>query len=368
MNFHSLKALRNLNWALIYSILALGLIGVAVLYSVADSDFALWSLQHSARLGFGMILMFTIALMDVRLLYASAYVLFIVLLIMLIGVEVGGTRSMGAQRWLDLGFLRVQPSEFMRIGLILALARYYQTRHPLDVSKLQNLIMPAIFIITPAVLIFRQPDLGTSIMLVLTGLGVLYLAGVNWRYFAVGGVSIAAAIPFIWQTLLPYQKQRVLVFLNPEQDPLGSGYHIIQSKIGIGSGGLSGKGFGEGTQSRLNFLPEKHTDFIFTIFAEEMGFIGGIALLLLFVLVIFLHFNIIARLRNPFSRLCVGGMGWALFVYVFVNLAMVMGLLPVVGVPLPFISYGGTSLLTFLLGIGVVLCVERQSMTELPRS
>lgn len=367
MNFHSLKVLRDLHWVLIASVLTLGLIGVAVLYSVAGGEFALWSLSHISRLGLGVVLMLVIALMDIRLLYASAYIIFFVLLVLLVGVDLIGERSMGAQRWLDFGIFRAQPSEFMRVGLILALARYYQTRHPQDVSKPQNLIFPAFLIGAPAGLVFLQPDLGTSLMLALAAFMVLILAGVSWKYFAAGLVAVSAALPFVWETLLPYQKQRVLVFLNPESDPLGSGYHIIQSKIGIGSGGLVGKGFGEGTQSRLNFLPEKHTDFIFTIFAEEMGFVGGIVLLALFAFIVFLHFRITRQLRNPFSRLCVGGLGWAFFAYVCVNLAMVMGLLPVVGVPLPFLSYGGTSLLTFLIGVGVVLCIERQQLTELPR-
>ena len=204
-------------------------------------------------------------------------------------------------------------------------------------------------------------------MLAVSGVGVLFLAGLNWRYFAAGSVGIVATVPLVWQRLFDYQKERVLVFLNPERDPLGAGYHIIQSKIGIGSGGMFGKGFSEGTQSRLNFLPEKHTDFVFTIYAEEMGFVGSVLLLVLFVLLLVQLAFIANQMRSQFARLVVGGIGFSLFVYIFINLAMVMGLAPVVGVPLPFISYGGTSMLTFLLSIGVVLSLERQARVEMSR-
>jgi rod shape determining protein RodA len=251
--------------------------------------------------------------------------------------------------------------------VILALARFYQSIHQDVVSHFQNLFVPALVILVPVMLIINQPDLGTTIMLAVSGVGVLFLAGLNWRYFAAGAVGIVATVPLVWQRLFDYQKERVLVFLNPERDPLGAGYHIIQSKIGIGSGGLFGKGFSEGTQSRLNFLPEKHTDFVFTIYAEEMGFIGSVFLLVLFVLLLVQLAFIANQMRNQFARLVVGGIGFSLFVYIFINLAMVMGLAPVVGVPLPLISYGGTSMLTFLLSIGVVLSLERQVRVEMSR-
>jgi len=251
--------------------------------------------------------------------------------------------------------------------MILALARFYQSIHQDVVSHFQNLFVPGFIILVPVALIINQPDLGTTIMLAVSGVGVLFLAGLNWRYFAAGAVGIVATVPLVWQRLLDYQKERVLVFLNPERDPLGAGYHIIQSKIGIGSGGLFGKGFSEGTQSRLNFLPEKHTDFVFTIYAEEMGFVGSVFLLVLFVLLLVQLAFIANQMRSQFARLVVGGIGFSLFVYIFINLAMVMGLAPVVGVPLPFISYGGTSMLTFLLSIGVVLSLERQVRVEMSR-
>jgi rod shape determining protein RodA len=284
-----------------------------------------------------------------------------------LSVQLFGDVTMGAKRWLDLGIVTVQPSEFIRLGMILALARFYQSIHQDVVSHFQNLFVPALIILVPVTLIINQPDLGTTIMLAVSGVGVLFLAGLNWRYFAAGAVGIVATVPLVWQRLLDYQKERVLVFLNPERDPLGAGYHIIQSKIGIGSGGLFGKGFSEGTQSRLNFLPEKHTDFVFTIYAEEMGFVGSVLLLVLFVLLLVQLAFIANQMRSQFARLVVGGIGFSLFVYIFINLAMVMGLAPVVGVPLPFISYGGTSMLTFLLSIGVVLSLERQVRVEMSR-
>lgn len=356
---------RQLNWAIITTVTLLGLLGVASLYAVAGGDFEPWAWRHGARLLVGLALMLFIASLDLRVIFNGAYLLFGALIVLLIGVEVFGVRIMGAQRWLDLSFIRLQPSELVRLGLILALARYYQRIHQNDVSHPVNLIVPLAFIAFPALLILRQPDLGTAAMLVITGLGVLFLTGISWRYFLVGGLGTLAAIPLVWQRLLPYQKERVLVFLDPERDPLGGGYHIIQSKIGIGSGGLFGKGFAEGTQSRLNFLPEKHTDFIFTMFAEEMGFIGSVFLMLLFVVLLVLLVRVAGNVRNQFSRLVVSGIGVSLFFYMAVNLAMVMGLAPVVGVPLPFISYGGTSLVTILMSIGVVLSLDRQAMVEM---
>ena len=311
--------------------------------------------------------MLAVAALDMRVLYNGAYLVFAGLLLLLVSVQLFGDVTMGAKRWLDLGIVTVQPSEFIRLGMILALARFYQSIHQDVVSHFQNFVVPAVIIIFPVALIINQPDLGTTIMLAVSGVGVLFLAGLDWRYFAAGAVGIVAAVPLVWQRLFDYQKERVLVFLNPERDPLGAGYHIIQSKIGIGSGGMFGKGFSEGTQSRLNFLPEKHTDFVFTIYAEEMGFVGSVLLLVLFVLLLVQLALIASQMRNQFARLVVGGIGFSLFVYIFINLAMVMGLAPVVGVPLPFISYGGTSMLTFLISIGIVLSLERQMRVEMSR-
>lgn len=345
----------------------LGMIGVMVLYSVAGGDFSPWAWRHGVRILGGLGLIYVLSTIELRTFYVLAYPLFGLVLVLLVGVEVFGTKNMGAQRWLDLGFVRLQPSEFMRLALVLALARFYHAMHQNDVSHPLNLIMPVAMIVAPCLLVLNQPDLGTSIMIAVAGLSVLFLAGVNLRYFMGGSVLIIAAIPVVWQNMLTYQKERVLVFLNPERDPLGAGYHIIQSKIGIGSGGVFGKGLAQGTQSQLNFLPERHTDFIFSNFAEEMGFFGSLALLILFILMLFLIFRIANQMRHSFSRLAVASMGFSISIYVIVNLAMVMGLAPVVGVPLPFVSYGGTSLLTFMASIGVILAMERQPMADLPK-
>ena len=358
---------QGLNWFLILTVFLLGLVGVGTLYSAAGGSFDPWAWRHGVRLIIGIFLMLAVAALDVRVLYNGAYFIFGGLLLLLLSVQLFGDVTMGAKRWLDLGIVTVQPSEFIRLGMILALARFYQSIHQDVVSHFQNLFVPALIILVPVMLIINQPDLGTTIMLAVSGIGVLFLAGLNWRYFAVGAVAIVATVPLVWQRLFDYQKERVLVFLNPERDPLGAGYHIIQSKIGIGSGGMFGKGFSEGTQSRLNFLPEKHTDFVFTIYAEEMGFVGSVLLLVLFVLLLVQLAFIANQMRSQFARLVVAGIGFSLFVYIFINLAMVMGLAPVVGVPLPFISYGGTSMLTVLISIGVVLSLERQVRVEMSR-
>lgn len=362
-----LVSFEELHKPLIICVALLGIVGVVVLYSVAGGDMSPWAWRHGVRLIVGFGLMYVIASLDLRTIYNAAFPLFLVVLAMLVGVELFGIKTMGAQRWLDFGLFRLQPSEFMRLALILALARYFHTIHQNDVSQPINLIVPVVMIGLPALLILNQPDLGTSIMVAASALSVLWLAGVSWRYFIAGIIALFAAVPLVWQNLLNYQKQRVLVFLDPERDPLGAGYHIIQSKIGIGSGGVFGKGFAQGTQSQLNFLPERHTDFIFSNFAEEMGFIGSLALLILFAVTLVIIFRIAADMRNPFSRFTVAGFGFSMSIYVIVNLAMVMGLAPVVGVPLPFISYGGTSLLTFMAGMGVILSMQRQSISDLPR-
>ncbi len=357
----------NIYWPLVVSTMLLGMIGVIILYSVAGGDFSPWAWRHASRLMVGLGVMLVIASLDLRTIFMSSYLVYGVLLAMLVGVELFGVKIMGAQRWLDFGLFRVQPSEFIRLGLILALARYYQSVHQGDVSHPISVVFPVVLIALPCLLILHQPDLGTAIIVAVTGGGVLFLAGLSWRFFVVGFFGVLTGVPLAWQNLLTYQKDRVLVFLNPERDPLGAGYHIIQSKIGIGSGGVFGKGLVEGTQSRLNFLPEKHTDFIFTIFAEELGFFGSLVLLALFCFTLFLIFSLAMRMRSQYARLVTAGIGLSLSFYIIVNLAMVMGLAPVVGVPLPFVSYGGTSLLTFMAGIGVILCLERHALTELSR-
>ena len=362
-----LVSLDTLNIPLIVCTGLLGLIGVLVLYSIAGGDFSPWGWRHGLRLVVGLGLMYAIANLELRTLFNLAYPFYGVILLLLVGVELFGDTNMGAQRWLDLGFMTLQPSEFMRFALIMVLARYYQAAYADEVSHPFHLAVPMILIALPVLLVVGQPDLGTAILIGICGLSVIFLAGVDYRYFVGGGLLLAASAPVAWSYMHDYQQERVLVFLNPERDPLGAGYHIIQSKIGIGSGGLFGKGLAQGTQSQLNFLPERHTDFIFSIFAEELGFIGSIFLLLLFFITIFIIFYIAGQMRHQFSRLTVSAFGFSLSIYAVLNLAMVTGMAPVVGVPLPFVSYGGTSLITFMGGMGVVLAMERQPIADLPK-
>lgn len=358
--------LATLNWVLVALIAAISLIGVMMLYSVADGSFRPWSIHHAVRLIVGLVFMVAVAVMDIKIWFRLAYFVYIAGLAALLSVEFSGEQVMGARRWLDLGLLTVQPSEPMRIALMLALARYYHNLPPENTSRPQWLALPVLMIIVPAYLILKQPDLGTSILFALIGVTVLFLAGLNWRYFLAGGLVMIPAGWVVWTMLFDYQKQRVLTFLDPDRDPLGAGYHILQSKIAIGSGGLTGKGFMQGTQSQLNFLPEKHTDFIFTMFAEEMGLYGALGLLLMYFLVLLIGYFIARQARSAFGRILAMSVCVSFFVYLFVNIAMVVGLLPVVGVPLPLMSYGGTSMMTVLFGMGLLLNVQVNRYAELP--
>lgn len=274
---------------------------------------------------------------------------------------------MGAQRWLDLGVFQLQPSELMKITLILALARYFHGTALEDIRTIKASLIPIGMIIIPTALILKQPDLGTALMLIFAGGAMLFLAGVQlWKFICVGILG-AISVPILWSFLHDYQKQRVLTFLNPENDPLGAGYHIMQSKIALGSGGLFGKGFLEGTQSRLNFLPEKQTDFIFTVLSEEFGFVGSLILLTFFALIILYGFIITVRCTNFFGKFLAFGLTTNFALYVFINVGMVMGLLPVVGVPLPLVSYGGTAMLTLMMAFGLIQCVHINSDMEIGR-
>jgi len=360
--------IANLHWGLIILLAISGMIGIAALYSVANGSFEPWASRQLIRLIIGFVMMIAVAVIDIRIWLSAAYLIFIFALVGLIGVELFGGVHMGVSRWLDLNIIRVQPSEPMRIALILTLARYYHHLPPEKVSQPLWLALPVLLILVPTVLIIRQPDLGTALLFALTGISVLFLAGLSWRYFMVGGLSLIPAIWLIWGNLRTYQKERVLTFLNPDRDPLGAGYHILQSKIAIGSGGLSGKGFMNGTQTHLNFLPEKHTDFIFTILAEETGFFGCLLVLLFYISILIIGFNIARQARNHFSRLLASSICVALFLYLFVNVAMVIGILPVVGVPMPLISYGGTSMITILFSMGLLLNVHLHRNVELPKN
>lgn len=348
----------NIHWLFILLLSAITGIGVAMLYSAANGNLDPWASRHVVRFAFGILLMVGVALIDLRFWLRWAYGLYALALILLAAVEVTGYVGMGAQRWISLGVFNVQPSEVMKIALVLALARYFHGSGPEDVSRIGHLMIPVLMVVIPVALVLRQPDLGTAVMLMMVSGAILFLAGVRLWMFAAVGATALAAIPVAWRFLHDYQQQRVITFFNPESDPLGAGYHIIQSKIALGSGGLFGKGFLLGSQSHLSFLPEKQTDFVFTMLAEEFGMAGGLALLGLYALVIAYGFAMSLRSRNQFGRLVGMGVTVTFFLYVFINIAMVMGLIPVVGVPLPLISYGGTAMLTILFGFGLLMSVH----------
>ena len=333
-------------------------IGVAMLYSAAGGDLQPWASRQIIRFGIGAALMFIVALVDIRSWMRASYVIYALALVLLAGVEVLGATVMGAQRWVDLGVLQLQPSEIMKIALVMALARYFHGVTLEDMRRITVLIPPILLILAPVGLVLRQPDLGTAALLAISGTAMLFLAGVRlWTVgLAIGG--LLAAVPIAWQFLHEYQKTRILTFLDPETDPLGAGYHILQSKIALGSGGIFGKGFLQGTQSHLNFLPEKQTDFIFTMLAEEQGLVGGLGLLVLYLALIVYGIAISLRSASAFGRLLGMGVVTTFFLYVFINVAMVMGVIPVVGVPLPLISYGGSAMLTLMFGFGLLLNIH----------
>jgi rod shape determining protein RodA len=353
-----LQKLVQINWFLIVLISLIAGVGFAMLYSAANGNIDPWASRQMLRFAAGLGLMLLIALIDVRVWLRHAYLIYAAALLLLIAVEVMGVAGMGARRWINLGLFQLQPSEVMKIALVLALARFYHGLHPEEIGRIRWLVVPAGLILVPVALVMRQPDLGTAILLVLTATAIMLLAGVRlWKFAAAFGASLLA-IPLAWRFMLhSYQKDRVLTYLNPERDPLGAGYHIMQSKIALGSGGLFGKGFMQGTQSHLAFLPERQTDFIFTMLAEEFGLVGCLGLLSLYVLVIAYGYAIALRSRNQFGRLLATGVITSFFIYVFINMAMVMDLIPVVGVPLPLVSYGGTSMISLLIGFGLILSV-----------
>ncbi len=362
-----LEKLAEFNWPLVLLVTILACFGVAMLYSAANGSLSPWSSRHMVRFGFGLVVMTVVALVDIRLWMRWAYPIYFAALAMLVAVEISGRVGMGAQRWVDLGVIQLQPSELAKIGLVLALARYFHGRTLDDARRIVPLAAPLLMMAAPIILVLRQPDLGTAVMLAAGASAVLFLSGVRLWKFAATGIAGLAAIPIAWQFLREYQKGRVLTFLNPERDPLGAGYHIQQSKIALGSGGVFGKGFMQGTQSHLSFLPEKQTDFIFTMLAEELGLIGGLVLLAFYGLVLAYALAISLRCRSQFGRLVGMGMSVTFSLYVFINVAMVMGLIPVVGVPLPLVSYGGTAMLTIMIAIGLLMCVYVHRDIEISR-
>jgi rod shape determining protein RodA len=352
------QKLLQMNWIFVLLVCMTASVGFAMLYSAANGSIDPWVSRQMLRFGAGLLVMIVVALTDIRLWLRYAYVFFAAILLLLVIVEFKGEIGMGAQRWIPLGFIRLQPSEFMKIALVIALARYFHGCSIDDVGRIHYLIPPLLMVAVPSALVMRQPDLGTALMLVFASIVIFFLAGVRLWKFVVIFIGGLASLPFAWiYYLRPYQKARILTFLNPESDPLGKGWNIIQSKIALGSGGVFGKGFLNGSQAHLNFLPEKQTDFIFTMLAEEFGLVGGLALLTLYVILLGYGFVISYRSRSQFGRLMGMGVTVTFFLYVFINIAMVMGLIPVVGVPLPLISFGGSHMIALLWGFGLLLGV-----------
>ena len=353
-NYSVGQKLLNLHWVLILLICLTATLGIALLYSAANGSFHPWASRQLVRFSVGFFVMISVAMIDVRFWLRFAYAFYLFSLFLLGLVEIMGFVGMGAQRWLDLGYFNLQPSELMKIALVIALARYFHGLNTEDVARPTRLIRPLLMVLAPAALVLRQPDLGTALMLIMASGAIFFIAGVRLWKFGVIIISAIVAAPIGWQLLHEYQKRRVLTFMNPESDPLGAGYHIIQSKIALGSGGMTGKGFMQGTQGHLNFLPEMQTDFIFTMLAEEFGLVGGLGLLTLYSLLVASGAIISVRANNQFGRLVAMGVTVTFFLYAFINIAMVMGLIPVVGVPLPLISYGGTAMISLLIGFGLL--------------
>ncbi len=349
--------LSRLHWPLIILLTMIAGAGIITLYSVAEGNWQPWAMKHGLRYIAALGLLIGIAMVPIRYWLALAYPIYFASLLALLAVPFFGEVNMGARRWIEFGALQFQPSEAMKIGLVLGLARYYHGLRAEQVSHILYLIPPALMIGAPVGLIFIQPDLGTALLLVATGVIMVFVAGLSWRigFLGVLGAGAAGYSAYRFDILKEYQMNRILTFMNPERDPLGQGYHLLQSKTGIGSGGLTGKGFMEGTQAQLKFLPEMQTDFIFTVFGEEFGFVGAIALLMLYLAVIFAGISIAMSTKLHFARMAVIGVVATFTLYVLINTGMVMGLAPVVGVPLPLVSYGGTVMLTIMAGFGFVM-------------
>ena len=353
-----LEKFFRLSFSYIFLICVLAALGIMTLYSAANGSWEPWAEKQLVRFGAAFVLMLCFALFDARYYYKYAYWFYGLSLVLLVVVEIGGYTGMGAQQLINLGVFKLQPSELMKIGMVLFLARYFSSMTVHGIRSIRGIIIPVICTLLPVGLIAVEPDLGTALMVLSTAGMLLFAVGVQWWKFASVGLGAAAALPIIWSALHEYQQKRVLTFLDPERDPLGAGYHIIQSKIAFGSGGVWGKGFMHGTQTHLNFLPEKHTDFIFTMFSEEFGLFGSVSLVMLNVLILALGYIFAYRTRNYFAKLVIIGLNTNYFLYVFINIAMVMGLLPVVGVPLPLISYGGTVMFSIMISFGIIMCMS----------
>ncbi len=352
------QKIKNLDYILLTCIILLSTISLFVMYSTDGGEILYHTKSHFIKLLIFFSLMMVISFFNIKIWHITSYFFYFVIILLLIWVSIYGVKASGSQRWMNLYFIALQPSELMKIGVILCLAKYYHRLKIDNVNSFINIIVALSIIIIPVILVLSQPDLGTSILIALSGLIILWLGGIRVKFFFISFVTFLISLPFIISFLKPYQKLRILTFLDPDRDPLGAGYQIIQSKIAVGSGGLSGKGFLKGTQSYLDFLPEKHTDFIFTLFSEEFGFLGSVGLLLIYSIIIIRIIRIGAISRSNFAKLFCFGFAFAIFVYIVVNLSMVLGLLPIVGSPLPIMSYGGSSMLATMIGFGIVLSAK----------
>lgn len=341
--------------AIIYCVFLLLIVSILTLYSAAGGDFAQWAAKQGVSALIGVLLMLLIGILDARHIYNNSYLFYFLAISLLCVADIIGYTAMGAQRWLKIGSLSIQPSELIKPCLIIALARYYHDAHSNVIPKVKIQIIPLVLIIIPALLVLRQPNLGTATILFTIGGMVMLLAGVMaWKFILVG-ISMLISLPLGWNFLHDYQKRRVLTFLNPDQDPLGAGYNIIQSKIAIGSGGFSGKGFMQGSQSQLSFLPEKQTDFIFTVIAEEYGLIGSVIILSLYIAITIYGTKLALQSKQQFMRLIISSAVFMLTLHVFINIAMISGVIPAVGIPLPFLSYGGSNLIAMCISMGLIL-------------
>jgi len=349
---------RLINWGLVAIIFMIGMIGVGLLYSAGGKSWSPWAGAQAVRFFVGFGLMLILAFIDIRFWLRWAYPLYFIMFALLIVVEIMGHVGMGAQRWINLGFFVLQPSELMKITLVLAIAKYFHSLDSEEIGRPAMLVPPVLMVCAPVGFVLLQPNLGTATLLLLASTAMFFVAGVRWWKFVLVIAIASVVLPFAWHHLHDYQKARLMTFMDPDSDPLGAGYNILQSKIALGSGGLFGKGFGMGTQSQLQFLPEKHTDFIFVVLAEEFGLLGAFVLLVLYFLLLAYGYMIALTSRSQFARLTSFGLTTSFFLYVFVNVGMVTGTIPVVGIPLPLVSYGGTAMLTLLIGCGLLLGIS----------
>ena len=352
------QKLRSIDYILLTAVFIVGVISISAMYSTDGGEVLYHTKNHAYRFAIFFIMMFVISFFNIKFWHATGYIFYIVVLGLLFWASYYGVTASGSQRWINLYFINLQPSELMKIAIIICFSKYYHRMQVSNVNKIKNILIPLVILFIPIALVVSQPDLGTAILIALSGLIVLWLAGLNAKYFFYSGLLFIISAPFVISFLKPYQKSRILSFFDPDRDPLGAGYQIIQSKIAVGSGGLSGKGFLKGTQGYLEFLPEKHTDFIFTLYSEEFGFVGSLILLALYSIIIFRIITIGSISRNYFGKFFCYGFGSSIFIYIVVNMSMVLGLLPIVGSPLPIMSYGGSSMLATMIGLGIVMSTK----------